>query len=229
MRVTQRLSHAENFYLVPALSAAFCDIVGGMNFWDERFSGEAFKYGTRPNTFLAEQVHRLPPLARVLVPGDGEGRNSVWLAEQGFDVTAMDSSSVGLEKGAKLALERGVKVDAVQADLADWAPEDSQFDAVVLVYVHLPSSIRASAHQRLAKALRPGGWLILEGFHPEQLQYDSGGPKDVEMLMTPALLDADFGALLTPVLSWNGEVRLDEGPGHQGVARVTRWVGYRPR
>ncbi|GAA6143806.1 class I SAM-dependent methyltransferase [Hydrogenophaga sp. 5NK40-0174] len=204
-----------------------CDMVGGMNFWDERFSGDAFKYGTRPNAFLAEQAHRLPPGARVLVPGDGEGRNSVWLAEQGFDVTAMDSSSVGLEKGARLASGRGVKVDTVLADLAEWTPPAGQFDAVVLVYVHLPSSIRAAAHQRLAKALCPGGWLILEGFHPEQLKHNSGGPKDVDMLMTPTLLDADFGGLLTPVLSWEGETTLDEGPGHQGLARVTRWVGCR--
>ena len=101
------------------------------------------------------------------------------------------------------------------------------WDAVVLVYTHLPSAIRAAAHQRLAAGLAPGGWLVLEAFHPEQLRHHSGGPKDPDMLCTPQQLDADWAGLVNPVLSWHGETVLDEGPGHQGLAHVTRWVGQR--
>lgn len=196
-----------------------------MNFWDQNFSIAGYKYGTAPNAFLVEQAHRFPPAGDVLVPGDGEGRNSVWLAQQGHRVTAMDSSAVGLQKAQVLAVERGVPLLTVLEDLADWTPAPASVDAVVLTFVHLPVAIRASAHQRLALALRPGGWMLLEAFHPLQLAHTSGGPKAPEMLYTLDLLRADFAGLLTEVLAWEGEVMLDEGPGHQGLAHVTRWLG----
>ena len=197
------------------------------NVWDERFAEPGYKYGTGPNAFLREQAARLPPGSRVLVPGDGEGRNGVWLAEQGHAVTAVDASQVGLQKARALAASRGVALATEWGDLTDWAPQAGSLDAVVLVYTHLPGVIRQSAHRRLAQGLRPGGWLILEAFHPAQLAHASGGPKDPDMLYTPEQLDADFAGLLTPVLVWHGETTLSEGPGHQGLAHVTRWVGQR--
>ena len=195
-----------------------------MNFWDQNFSVAGFKYGTAPNAFLVGQAHCLKRGSDVLVPGDGEGRNGVWLAQQGHRVTAMDGSAVGLQKAQALATERGVAIQTVLGDLADWAPAPASYDAVVLTFVHLPPAIRAGAHQRLVAGLRPGGLLILESFHPQQLQHRSGGPKDVSMLYTPALLRNDFAGL-DEVLSWHGEATLDEGPGHQGLAHVTRWIG----
>lgn len=199
-----------------------------MNFWDQNFSVAGYKYGTSPNAFLVEQASRLSPASDVLVPGDGEGRNSVWLAKQGHSVTAMDASQVGLQKASSLAGERGVAIETVLGDLADWAPAPSSFDAVVLIYVHLPEAIRQQAHRRLARALRPGGHLILESFHPDQLAHTSGGPKDVTMLYTPALLAADFAGVLETAMAWDGETVLSEGPGHQGLAHVTRWIGRMP-
>lgn len=199
-----------------------------MNFWDQNFSVSGYKYGTAPNAFLVEQAHRLSPRSEVLVPGDGEGRNSVWLAQQGHRATAMDSSSVGLQKAQALALQRGVALQTVLADLSDWTPAPASVDTVVLTFVHLPPTIRAGAHQRLAQALKPGGWLLLEAFHPLQLGHTSGGPKVPEMLYTLAMLRADFAGQLTEVLAWDGEVTLDEGPGHQGLAHVTRWLGQAP-
>ena len=198
-----------------------------MNFWDQRFAEPGYKYGTEPNAFLREQAARLPPAADVLVPGDGEGRNGVWLAGLGHCVTAVDYSTVGLQKARDLAARQGVALSTELADLSDWAPSPSAFDAVVLIYTHLPSAIRAGAHRRLALGLRPGGWLVLEAFHPAQLAHASGGPKDPDMLYTPELLNADFAGLLGPVLTWQGETTLSEGPGHQGLAHVTRWVGQR--
>jgi SAM-dependent methyltransferase len=196
-----------------------------MNVWDQNFSVAGHKYGTQPNAFLVWQAQRLAPGSDVLVPGDGEGRNGVWLAQQGHRVTAMDGSGVGLQKARALAAERGVTLTTVLGDLADWAPQPASFDAVVLTYVHLPPAIRADAHRRLAAGLRPGGVLMLEAFHPRQLQHASGGPKDGTMLYTPELLRADMGDMLEERLAWQGEVVLDEGPGHQGRAHVTRWIG----
>lgn len=199
-----------------------------MNFWDQNFAAAGYKYGTAPNAFLVWQSPRIPPGSDVLVPGDGEGRNGVWLAQQGHRVTAMDGSAVGLHKAQTLAAERGVVLQTVLGDLADWTPEPASFDAVVLTFVHLPPSIRAGAHRRLAAALRPGGCLLLEAFHPRQLQHTSGGPKDPAMLFAPELLRADFAGLLDERMAWEGEATLDEGPGHQGRAHLTRWIGCVP-
>jgi SAM-dependent methyltransferase len=199
-----------------------------MTIWDQNFSAPGYKYGTEPNAFLREQAFRLPPGSRVLVPGDGEGRNGVWLAAQGHRVTSVDLSLVGLRKAQQLAAEKGVDLAILQADLADWAPEPASFDAVVLTYVHLPPQIRAGAHARLAAGLRAGGCLILEAFHPAQLAHSSGGPKDVAMLYELATLRADLaGSGLEELLAWEGETTLDEGPGHQGLAHVTRYVARR--
>jgi SAM-dependent methyltransferase len=198
-----------------------------MNFWDQNFSIAGFKYGTAPNAFLVDQAHRLQPGSDVLVPGDGEGRNGVWLAQQGHRVTAMDGSSVGLLKAQALAAERGVSITTQLGDLTDWTPAPASFDAVVLTFVHLPPAIRAGVHRRLAAGLRPGGLLILEAFHPQQLQHRSGGPKDATMLYAPELLRQDFDGM-DEIQAWAGETTLDEGPGHQGQAHVTRWIGRRP-
>ncbi len=199
-----------------------------MNFWDQQFSPAEFKYGTDANQFLRQQATRLTPGARVLLPGDGEGRNSVWLAERGFQVTAMDSSQVGLDKAQRLAAQKGVTVEGIHADLADWVPTPASVDAVVLTFVHLPEALRALVHQQLVHALRTGGLLILEAFHPLQLGKASGGPKVAAMLYTLALLRSDLQAMLDhdliEVLAWEGEDQLNEGPGHQGLAHLTRYV-----
>lgn len=196
-----------------------------MNFWDQRFAEPGFKYGLESNAFVRQQAAQLAPGSRLLVPGDGEGRNGVWLAQQGHHVTSVDLSSVGLKKAAELATQRGVTLTTQLVDLAHWAPEPGSFDAVVIIFTHLPDSIRQAAHRRLALGLKPGGRLIMEVFHPEQMRYQSGGPRDVSMLYTTEQLTDDFAGLLAPELLWHGEITLSEGPGHQGPAVVTRWIG----
>jgi SAM-dependent methyltransferase len=202
-----------------------------MNFWDQQFSTPDFKYGKAANCFLRDQAFRLSPNSKVLLPGDGEGRNSVWLATQGHQVTAVDNSAVGLAKAQRLAAEHLVAVETVLADLEHWVPTPASFDALVLTYVHLPASLRPLAHRHLAEALRPGGWFILEAFHPRQLAYTSGGPKAEAMLYTTDLIRRDLDALAVPgfteVLAWEGEVQLDEGNGHQGPAYLTRYIAQR--
>lgn len=197
-------------------------------FWDQRYAEPGYKYGTEPNAFLVAQAHRLRPGACVLLPGDGEGRNSVWLALQGHNALAIDSSAVGLEKARALAAGQQAQIATLQADLAEWRPEPKSADAVVLTFVHLPSTIRPAVHRSLAEALVPGGWLILEAFDRSQLGRDSGGPKDPDMLYPLEAVRADFQGLLREELAWEGEIALDEGPGHQGAASVVRYLGQRP-
>ncbi len=199
-----------------------------MNHWDQAYSDvEGYKYGEQPNAFLKEQAHRIPARARVLLPGDGEGRNGVWLAEQGHQVCALDNSAVGLAKAEALAHRRQVTLQTVLVDLADWQPEPASADAVVLTYLHLPPPLRTPVMHKLVQALKPGGVLLLEAFHPRQLQYNSGGPKNEAMLYTLDMLHGDLAADMQELLASESETLLDEGPGHQGPAYVTRWIGQK--
>lgn len=198
------------------------------SFWDQNYSASTdFKYGERPNAFLVAQAARLAPASRILLPGDGEGRNGVWLASQGHAAFSVDGSAVGLARAQALARRHGVTLHTTHADLAEWSPEPASFDAVVAIYLHLPPALRAPVHRKLAQALRPGGLLVLEAFHPDQLPLASGGPKDVAMLYTLELLRADFAGMLHELLAEETDTVLDEGAGHQGPAKVTRWIGQR--
>ena len=202
-----------------------------MNFWDQQYSSPDFRYGTQANQFLRNQAVRLHPKSRVLLPGDGEGRNSVWLAERGHSVTAVDSSRVGLDKALALARERGVEIEAIEADLGDWSPQPESYDALVLTYVHLPPALRIGAHARLIQALRPGGWFLLEAFHPLQLGMSSGGPKVADMLYTADMIRTDLSqkaqVVMKEALAWEGQMQLLEGSGHHGPAQLTRYVAQR--
>src|SRR4051794_28144229 len=162
-------------------------------FWDERYQGEQFVYGEAPNEYLAAQRERFRPGMRALVPGDGEGRNGVWLAEQGLDVVTIDLSEAGVNKARRLAAKRGVRIAAIQADLTQWAWPVAEFDVVAAIFLHLPPEIRQPMHRNMLAALRPGGLLVIEAYRPEQMQYrekygSKGGPPVVEMLFSEATL-----------------------------------------
>ena len=193
--------------------------------WDARYGTGSWLFGQEPNRYLESLSPRLRPGMTALCLGDGEGRNGVWLAAQGHEVLSVDASAVGLDKARTLARQQGVALQTLQADLDTWTPEPASCDAVVLTYVHLPAQARPAIHRRLARALRPGGWLLLEAFHPGQLAFTSGGPKDVDMLYTLAALRQDFAGLLREELGAEVLANLDEGPGHQGPAQVVRWLG----
>lgn len=193
--------------------------------WDEEFSKPGYRYGTEPNGFLVEMAKRIPKGARVIAAGDGEGRNGVWLASQGHHVLALDASSVGLAKARALAEERGVTLETAVVDLSTYVLEAASADAVVLIYVHMPPDVRRAAHRNLVRALKPGGLIILEGFHRNQLGRSSGGPKDLSMLFDLALLAEDFGPAIRAIHGFEGEVELDEGRGHVGRGAIVRFVG----
>lgn len=199
-----------------------------MSFWNQQYGAAQYKYGTAPNVFLVQQETLLPRGADVLVPGDGEGRNGVWLASQGHRVTTVDGSQAGVEKALRLATERQVTITAHCDDLLRWTPEPSSADAVVLAYVHFIPEERRIAHAAMLSALRDGGVLILEAFHPRQREFESFGPKDVAMLYTLAMLRDDLAHVphvsFDELLASEERVELDEGPGHRGPGHVTRLV-----
>ncbi|WGF87357.1 class I SAM-dependent methyltransferase [Marinivivus vitaminiproducens] len=198
------------------------------DFWDERYDGEAFLFGENPNRFLREQAARIRQGGTVLAPADGEGRNGVWLAEQGFDVTTFDLSPKGVAKAEGLARAHGVRLKQAIGDAMTWPWPESAFDAVALVFFLLPPEARRHVHRKAQAALRPGGLLILECYRPEQILrgLTSGGPKDIRMLPDKDTLAEDFAGLET-VLIEEADPVLDEGSRHSGLAATLRYVGRR--
>ncbi len=192
--------------------------------WDERFAAPEFWYGTRPNDFVAQSLPYLEGCTTVVELGAGEGRNAVFLAEQGLTVTAVDYSKQGLQKVQKLAEQRGVSVETICADVLNWQP-DRQWDAVVMTFLHLPPSDRPKLFALVQRILVPGGYVIAEWFRPEQRirGFTSGGPPTPELMVTASELQYHFPQsgilhLATPVR------RLDEGPGHQGLGATVQLI-----
>lgn len=191
--------------------------------WDERFAQAEPVYGEHPNAYLRAQAYRLTPGCKVLVPGDGYGRNGMWLARQGFRVSTVDLSPVGVERGRKAARAAGLAMSIEEADLATWPWPVGDFDAVASIFLHLPPDIRPQIHGKMLAALKPGGLLIIEAFTPAQLQNSSGGPKQVELLYTSEILRKDF-AEADALELLEVEIDLDEGRMHRGPAAVVRGV-----
>jgi SAM-dependent methyltransferase len=165
--------------------------------WDERYSGAGFEWTTKPNQFVAAELADLAP-GRALDLAAGEGRNTVWLAERGWRVTAVDFSRVGLEKGRKLAAARGVETDRIDwivADLRGYQPEPAAFDLVVIAYFQVQAELRAAVLARAAAALAPGGTLFLIAHDLTNLTGGVGGPQDPEVLYTPEAVAAELPGL----------------------------------
>lgn len=196
--------------------------------WNDRFSADHYIFGTEPNQFLTEQAHRLAPGASVLAVADGEGRNGVWLTQQGHKVTAIDISEIGQEKAAKLAAERGVTLDLRLVDVANWDWPENAFDAVVAIFIQFADpAMRSRIFEGMKRATKPGGLVLLQGYRPEQLAYATGGPKAIDNLYTEALLrDAFAGWTIEHLASHDSEV--DEGPGHSGLSALIDIVARKP-
>lgn len=194
--------------------------------WDERYQGADFVYGTEPNDFLRSQIEFLPP-GRILCLAEGEGRNAVFLAEAGFTVTAVDQSSVGLAKAERLAALRGVRIETVVADLADFPIEPESWDGIVSIFAHTPPPVRRHVHREVVTGLKPGGVLVLEAYRPEQLQYKTGGPPVAEMMMDLPGLRAELAGL---DFEYAAETvrEVQEGPLHHGQGAVVQIRARKP-
>ena len=198
-----------------------------LDFWDARYEAEAYAYGTEPNAYFQRQLEALPP-GRLLLLAEGEGRNAVYAARKGWQVTAVDFSDEGRAKALRLAGSQEMHLDYQMADLTalTWQ-RPGYYDAIGLIYVHLPPATREAVHAAAATSLAPGGHLMLEAFGPRQLGLSSGGPRAAELLYDPGLLATDFAGL---TLLENHElgVVLDEGSFHAGPASVVRLLARRP-
>lgn len=201
-------------------------------FWDQRYSEPGFAFGEKPNVFLMSQAAHYHKGMRALVPGDGEGRNGVFLAECGLRVMTVDASRIGVHKATFIAGERGVSIDAHCADLETWAWPEAQFDLVVSIYLHFPAALRPRMHAAMLSAVVPGGLLLLEGYSPRQLIHRAngsvGGPHDVAMLFEPDELRRDFAGADIVSLQ-EADVDLAEGKRHHGRSSVVRLVARRPK
>jgi cyclopropane fatty-acyl-phospholipid synthase-like methyltransferase len=188
--------------------------------WDERYSTEDYAYGQEPNDFLRENFGQLKP-GSVLCLGEGEGRNAVFLAKQGFEVTAVDLSSVGLEKAQRLAAENGVQITTIHADLNEFTIEPNAWDNIISIFCHVPPSLRKKVHASAAAGLTDGGVLLLEAYTLKQLDFGTGGPPVAEMLMTLESLQQDFRNLeIFQALETKRDVH--EGRFHNGRAAVVQ-------
>lgn len=183
-------------------------------------------YGEAPNAFLAEQLAKLTP-GRILFPAEGQGRNALYAARQGWTVEAFDYSEVGRAQALAKAEAQGVALTyRLESHEAFTAPE-ATYDAVALIFAHMAPALRPAVHAKLAGCLKPGGALLLQGFHKRQLPLDSGGPKNEAMLFSLDELRSDFEAWLQVDHLQAKRVQLDEGPYHQGEAEVVEMVAYR--
>ena len=190
--------------------------------WNERYASKEFVYGTSPNAFLKEELDKLKA-GKILFLCEGEGRNAVYAAKQGWEVEAFDLSEEGKKKAELLAKEKNVKFNYQLADasLVNYTP--ASFDVIALIYAHFPPSIRQNIHQRIQAWLKPGGIVLLEAFNPAQLQNTSGGPKEISMLYTVEMLQSDFEKLKIKKLNLLSTT-LSEGKFHSGKADVIRLV-----
>ncbi|MFN8570993.1 MAG: class I SAM-dependent methyltransferase [Gemmatimonadaceae bacterium] len=195
------------------------------DFWNTRYAATPFVYGTEPNAFLVE--HRDMLRSPVLSICEGEGRNAVYLAESGLEVLGVDLSEVALKKADALARSRGVVITTSLADLTTYEPRPNHYGAVVSIWAHLPSSVRHRLYPLLERALTPGGILLLESYSESQLEKDTGGPKDADMLMTVEKVRREFPTL-EPVLLRETEREVHEGGGHSGMSSVVQFIGRRP-
>jgi 2-polyprenyl-3-methyl-5-hydroxy-6-metoxy-1,4-benzoquinol methylase len=196
--------------------------------WNKRFQQVDYLFGVEPNEYLRANAARLAPGSRVLCVADGEGRNSVWLARQGYRVDAFDISEVGVAKARKLAAQAGVDVDFHVADCDEWRWNADTYDAVVAIFVQFADpSMRERLFANMVRTLKRGGWLILQGYTPKQLEYKTGGPPFVSHLYTQELLREHFAMLRTAELR-EYEAALTEGTQHSGRSALIGLVAEKP-
>lgn len=199
-----------------------------VDFWDERYAAEHYIFGTAPNVFLASQAALIRPGLRALAIADGEGRNGVWLAEQGARVHAIDFSAAALEKARRLAAERGVTLEIEQADVLAWDWPEAAYDLVVAIFIQFaPPPERERIIAGIRRTLKPGGTLILQGYTPKQIEYGTGGPPSAANLYTADLLHDWFGDWDIRHLREH-ESFISEGTHHHGQSALIDLVAKKP-
>lgn len=193
--------------------------------WNNRYSENEFVYGTDANIFLKEELKKLPK-GKILLLGEGEGRNAVFAATLGWEVDAVDYSEAGKRKAELLASKNNVTINYVVADILEYPLQNESYDAAALIFIHVNEETKSLLHQKVIDALKSKGKIIIEAFEKEQLKFSSGGPKDAELLydlqsITEDFIDFEFEKLSKEI------IELNEGKLHQGKAAVVRFVGIK--
>ena len=198
-----------------------------MDHWNQRYSAPGYRFGKEPADFLSREAGALAAGSKILCLADGEGRNSVYLAGLGHEVTAFDASDVALAKARDLAIERGVSVDFNLAGVEDW-DWSQHYDVVVGVFIQFAGpDLQKQIFDWMSAAVAPGGVLLLHGYVPRQLEYKTGGPGVAENMYTETLLrDAFAGFETLKIRDYDAEI--DEGPGHSGLSALIDFVGRKP-
>ena len=199
---------------------------GPKGYWDQRFAGEEFVYGKQPNDFLRQQAAGLAA-GQALCLAEGEGRNAVFLAELGHQVCAQDISPVGLRKAEALAQQKGVSITTLCCDLAALDLKPTSLDLIAAIWMQVEPELRARVFEQAVEALRPGGHLLIEAYHPQQLNFSSGGPTRRELLVEAAQLQQEL-ATLEPLILQEIERTITEGSAHQGRSAVVQFFGRKP-
>ncbi|HEX8012824.1 MAG TPA: class I SAM-dependent methyltransferase [Casimicrobiaceae bacterium] len=198
-----------------------------LEIWNARFAREDFLFGEEPNAFLRSQAHRLRPASSVLCVADGEGRNSVWLAEQGHRVSAFDFAPNAVAKARRLAQQRNVTVDHELGDAYTWPWTAKRYDALVAVFIQfVPPELRDGVFAGMQSAVAPGGVFLLEGYRPEQVDYGTGGPPRREHMYTRAWLERTFSGWEILLLEGYDAV-IREGQAHSGMSALIDLVARR--
>jgi SAM-dependent methyltransferase len=193
--------------------------------WQQRFAAPGYLFGTAPNAFLKSQAHLLRKGQTALSIADGEGRNGVFLAEQGLDVLSLDFSDVAQVKARELAKKRSVRLRVEQADMTNWSWPAEVFDVVAAIFVQFATPPqRGVIFAGIKRALKPGGLLLMQGYRPKQLDYKTGGPSDVTRLYTRELLEDAFGDFSALDISEHDSA-IEEGAGHSGLSALIDLVG----
>jgi len=193
--------------------------------WDERYALEGWAFGTEPNDFLRQEAHRIQP-GRVLCLGEGEGRNAVFLAENGYEVVGVDRSQVGMDKAQDLAQERDVFIETVVSSIEDFELAEGEWQGIISIFFHLPPEIRKRVNRSVAQGLAPGGILILEAYTPRQLELGTGGPPHLDQLISLQALEEELEGL-DFLVAQEVEREVHEGRMHTGRGSVVQVVGVR--
>ena len=189
--------------------------------WDERYSGREYHYGTEPNAFLVNHCDLLQN--PVLSLSEGEGRNAVFLAKMGFDVLGVDFSAIGLKKAQQLAQREQVRIRTEVADMACYIPQARHYGAVISIFAHYPAAVRERLYPLIEQSLKPGGILLLEGYTEAQLPKSTGGPKNIDMLLTRDKLAKVFSGMES-ILLQELDREVHEGEGHTGLGSVIQFI-----
>ncbi|QQE13999.1 class I SAM-dependent methyltransferase [Planctomycetota bacterium] len=194
--------------------------------WNDRYSVNEYVYGRDPNGFLAEVTPRLPKGGRALCLAEGEGRNAVWLAKQGYDVVAVDMSEVGLDKARQLAEQENVSIETVCSNLDDFVIEENQWDVIVVIFVPVQPELRRSIYSSVSRGLKKGGKFVVEMYTPRQLEMGTGGGSDINVMVDESVIRKELTGLKFEILEEKDRVIL-EGVYHTGKSAVVQLLAVK--